>query len=77
MTEQNLCPLCDGEHLEACHIDGDWEVRFYLDSCLILTSVIAGSQEQAIRFANNKIEQELGIELEPDETVVSLVGVYQ
>jgi hypothetical protein len=74
---QKLCPLCEGDHLETCHIDGDWSVEFYFDSCLISTGVIAGSEEQAIRFAETKIADELGLVIdEPDEVVVELCGVY-
>jgi hypothetical protein len=77
---QELCPLCEGDHLETCHIDGDWTVKFYFDSCLIQTGVIAGSKEQAIRFAEVKIADELGLEMivinSPEEVVVELVGVY-
>jgi hypothetical protein len=74
---QKLCPLCEGDHLETCHIDGDWTVKFYFDSCLISTGVIAGSEEQAIRFAETKIADELGLVIdEPDEVVVELCGVY-
>jgi hypothetical protein len=74
---QELCPLCEGEHLETCHIDGDWTVKFYYDSCSITTSVIAGSKEQAIRFAETKISDELGLMIiDPNETDVELCGVY-
>jgi hypothetical protein len=77
---QELCPLCEGEHLETCHIDGDWEVRFYFGKTIVSTSVIAGSEEQAIRFAETEVADQLGLETivinSPDETVVSLLGVY-
>jgi hypothetical protein len=76
-TDTNLCPLCEGDHLETCHIDGDWTVKFYFDSCLIMTGVIAGSEEQARRFAETKIADELGLIIDkPDEVIIELVGVY-
>lgn len=75
--DTKLCPLCEGEHLETCHIDGDWSVEFYFDSCLIRTGVIAGSEEQARRFAETKIADELGLIIDnPDEVTIELVGVY-
>lgn len=74
---QGLCPLCEGDHLETCHIDGDWVVKFYYDSCSITTSVIAGSEEQAVRFAETKISDELGLMIiDPERTEAELVGVY-
>lgn len=58
--------------------DGDWEVEYYFDSVIVRTSVIANSQEQAYRYAQTKITEELGLrELpEPDETRIELLGIY-
>jgi hypothetical protein len=77
---QELCPLCEGEHLETCHIDGDWVVKFYFGKTIVSTSVIAGSKEQAIRFAETEVADQLGLEMivvnSPDEVDVELCGVY-
>jgi hypothetical protein len=74
---QKLCPICKEDHLETCHINGDWCVKFYFDNYLISTDVIAGSEEQAIRFAEAKIYEETGLTLEnPDEIATDLYGVY-
>ena len=74
---QELCPLCEGDHLETCHIDGDWSVKFYFDSCVIMTGVTAGSKDQAQRFAETKIAEELDIVIDsPDEVEIELCGVY-
>ena len=75
-NEEPLCQLCEERHGDICQLDGDWEVKFYLDSCLILTYITAGSEKQAIRLAEAKIEEELGIILEPDEIVIELKGIY-
>lgn len=76
MTEK-LCPLCEGDHLDTCYLDGDWTVKFYFESCAVMTGVIAGSEDQARRFAEEKITGELGIDLtSPEEVVISLEGVY-
>jgi hypothetical protein len=77
---QELCPLCEGDHLETCHIDGDWVVKFYFGKTIVSTSVIAGSREQAIRFAETEVSDQLGLETivinSPDEIDVELCGVY-
>jgi hypothetical protein len=77
---QELCPLCEGDHLETCHIDGDWVVKFYFGKTIVSTSVIAGSREQAIRFAETEVSDQLGLETivinSPDEVNAELVGVY-
>jgi hypothetical protein len=74
---QKLCLICKENHLETCHIDGDWCVKFYFDNYLISTDVIAGSEEQAIRFAEAKIHEETGLTLEnPDEVTTELYGAY-
>ena len=77
---QELCPLCEGEHQETCHIDGDWVVKFYFGKTIVSTSVIAGSKEQAIRFAETEVSDQLGLETivinSPDEIDVELCGVY-
>jgi hypothetical protein len=77
---QELCPLCEGDHLETCHIDGDWVVKFYFGKTIVSTSVIAGSKEQAIRFAETEVSDQLGLETivinSPDEIDVELCGVY-
>lgn len=77
---QELCPLCEGEHLETCHIDGDWVVKFYFGKTIVSTSVIAGSKEQAIRFAETEVADQLGLDTivinSPDEVDVELCGVY-
>ena len=75
--DTKLCPLCEGEHIETCEIDGDWSVKFYFDSCLVMTGVIAGSEEDARRYAETKIADELGLIIDdPDEVVIELCGVY-
>ena len=58
--------------------DGDWGVEYYFDSVIVRTSVIASSQEQAYRYAETKIMEELGLrELpKPDETRIELFGIY-
>ena len=77
---QELCPLCEGEHLETCHIDGDWLVKFYFDKTIVSTNVIAGSKEQAIRFAETEVADQLGLETivinSHDGIDVELYGVY-
>ncbi len=78
--DTKLCPLCEEDHLETCSIDGDWVVKFYFGNTIVSTSVIAGSGEQAVRFAEVEIADQLGLETivvnSHDGVDAELVGTY-
>lgn len=62
----------DGRDLPS-HLDGDWEITLSYEEYSISTSVVAGTSERALAYAEMKLP---AFRDEPLEVIARLVGVY-